>query len=300
VKNIGIVKSVLLSTFLVLNISCTKYAVFSNDNSSTSSNSMNTPTLVADKALNGQGVSMALPSSGGFYGGLYIQPRNLMQQPDTATVGCDQRGLGALGLTSFLSQPSWVTQQVLFQSMNIPTQNFLQGFPAGTSNGLISVDSYFAIDVIGWFHLASTDVEGDYQFAAFADDGVQVSIYNGDSGGQMLVDDEKPASYDNGTCLAQTQPAHLSCTNSWGSQKASGVVTVHLTPGQKVPLEVKYWQGPGQGIALMLVYRQVPTNPAALVDVNCGQQLDFSANGAGLTDLLTRWNVVSFANLVTQ
>lgn len=266
----------------------------------TASNAMNTPTLVADRALNSNGVTMALPSSGGFFGSLYIQPRNLMLQPDTATVGCDQRGEGALGLTSFLSQPSWITQQVLFQSMDIPAQNFLQGFPAGTGNGLISVDSYFAVDVVGYFHLSATDVEGDYQFAALADDGVQLSQFDGDSVGPMMVDDEKPASYNNGTCLPQTQAAHLSCTNNWSSQTAAQVMTVHLVPGQVLPLELKYWQGPGQGLALMVVYRQVPADPNALVDADCGKELDFSANGAGLTDLLSRWNVVSFANLVTQ
>lgn len=262
-----------------------------------SNNAMTTPTLVADKAMNNQGVVMALPANGGFFGNLYIQPRALMSAPDTQTVGCDQRGDGALGLNAFLSQPTWITQSVLFQSLDIPGQNFLQGFPAGTANGLISVDSYFAINVTGLFHLAAGEVEGDYQFAVIADDGAQLSINSGDGASQLLVDDEKPASYNNGSCLSQTQAPHLSCTAVWGDQTAASVMTVHLAPNQQLPLNVTYWQGPGQALALVVLYRQVPSVASALVDTDCGQELGYAANSTALNDLLTRWSVISFNNL---
>ena len=232
-------------------ISCTG----GGGSTSAASNAMNTPTIVADKAMNNQGVVMALPSGGGFYGNLYVQPRDLMTVPDTQEVGCSQYGEGLLGLDNYFSNPQWITQQVLFQSLDVPDQYFTQGFPSGTGTGVLSVDSYFAMDVTGVFHLAPGDTAGYYQFAVIADDGAQLLVNSGDSSsGQMLVDDEKPASYNNGTCLAQTQASRMSCTSVWGDQTAGSVQTVYLTPGQVIPLEVKYWQGPGQALSLIVMY----------------------------------------------
>lgn len=294
VRHIGFSKWLgFLTMCLVSIVSCAP----GSTGAGSTNNLMNTPTLVADQAMNNQGVVMALPSAGGFFGNLYIEPRSLMQAPDTQTVGCDQRGEGALGLDSFLSQPTWITQQVLFQSLNVPGENFLQGFPAGSGSGLISVDSYFAVDVTGVFHLASDDAAGTYQFAVIADDGAQLLMNSGDGAGQLLVDDEKPASYNNGTCLAQTQAPHLSCTSDWGTQTTGMIQTVQLTPGQVIPLEVKYWQGPGQALALMVLYRQVPSDSSLFLDVDCGQELGYAAGSSALNSLLTRWKVVSFSNL---
>lgn len=276
----------------------------SNSNSSAVVGPMNTPTMVADQAMNSKGVVMALPSAGGFFGNLYIEPRSQMIAPDTQMVGCYQYGDGAAGIAAYLTQPSWITQQVLFQTLDVPNQNFLQGFPAGSGSGLISVDSYFAMDVTGLFHLAPGDVAGYYQFAVIADDAAQV-LLNPEGDGldtQMLVDDQKPASFNNGTCLPQTQAAHMSCTSNWSDQTSDAVQTIYLTSTDVVPLEVKYWQGPGQALALVVMYRFVadPTNTQSLVDADCGQTLPFSQGSASLNDLLTRWNVVSFSNLIVQ
>jgi len=254
--------------------------------------------MVANEAMANNQIVYADPSQGGLVGNLYIEPRNLMLEPDTTIVGCSQNGSGALGLDAYLSQPSWVTQSLIYTQLYVPEENFRVGFPAGGSGGsVISVDSYFATDTFGDFHLADGDVEGDYQFALIADDSAR--LYLGSPGSTTLyVDDQKPASYNNGTCLPQTQAAHMSCTNDWSSQTAANVVTVHLAPGQILSMELQYWQGPGEGIALMAFYRPVPSDASQLIDsTNCGQTEDFASGSTNLTALQQNWKPITMGNL---
>jgi hypothetical protein len=253
--------------------------------------------MVANEAMaNGQ-VVFANPDQGGLVGNLYIEPRNLMLAPDTTIVGCSQNGSGALGIDAYLAQPTWITQSLIYTQLYVPEENFRLGFPAGgSSTGLISVDSYFATDTFGNFHLADGDVEGDYQFALVADDAAR--LYLGSPGAMSLyVDDQKPAGSNNG-CLEQTQPAHMSCTNNWSSQTAADVVTVHLAPGQILSMELQYWQGPGEGIAMMAFYRPVPSAANQLLDsTNCGQEENFAAGSTQLTALQQSWHPITMQNL---
>ncbi len=283
-------KIALVLGFLVL-VGC------SSNNSSNSNTASSNPQLllVANAAMNGQTV-YANPAQGGLVGSLYIEPRNLMLAPDTQIVGCDQNGSGALGINSYLTQPTWVTQSLIYTDLYVPAENFRLGFPAPNGSGVISVDSYFATDTFGNFHLGPNDTEGDYQFALIADDAARLFMNIGGTS-TLVVDDQKPAG-PNGTCLEETQPAHMSCTKSWSSQTAANIVTLHLIPGQLVPIELQYWQGPGEGIAMMAFYRKVPTNSAQLLDsANCGQEEPFTAGSTSLTNLQQSWQPIVTDNL---
>jgi len=264
-----------------------------------SSSSETTPLVVANVAMKDQGHILASPANGGMVADLYIEPREHMLAPDTQTVGCSQKGNGTLGIANYLSHPEWITGQYLFTDLNVPTRYFTDGFPLNGSS-TSTVDSYFTFDIKGTFHLDTSDLDGYYQFAAIADDAAEIrTATEGGSFDALLVDDSKPAGANNG-CLEQTQPAHLSCSSVWGNQAAANIKTIHISPGQNIPLEVKYWEGPGQGIAFVVLYRRVadPNNTASLADSSCGKELNFSASGAGMTDLLTRWKVVSSGNLL--
>ncbi len=290
-------KNILCFIFAVSMLSACSAGSGSSGVSANSADS--TPLLVANKSMANDQLAYASPLAGGLVGLLYIQPRNLMSVPDTQVTGCGQDGAGALGIQSYLSQPTWASQQLIFTDLFVPTRNFQLGFPApGPSGSLISVNSFFTIDAKGFFHLSSTDTEGDYQFALIADDAAQLQI-NNNGVTTMMVDDQKPAGPNNG-CEEQTQSAHMSCSTTWGNQATTNYYTVHLTPGQLLPIELTYWQGPGGGLSMMAFYRKVAdtTNPADLTDTSCGQELGFNEGSDSLNEVLSTWTPISFANLI--
>lgn len=259
-----------------------------------SNSALSAPLMVANVAMKSDQVVYASPDLGGLSGSLFIQPRNLMIAPDTQTVGCGQSGSGALGLDSYLSHPDWITQNLLLTEIYVPARNFQLGFPLSTAAGMVPVKSFFALDVVGNFHLAAGETEGDYQFALIADDSARLKIsQQGQS--VMIVDDEKPAGPNNG-CLEQTQASHMSCTQNWKDQSAAQIKTVHLVPGQSVNMELSYWQGPGNGIGMMAFYRKVPTTGSP-IDPLCGQEPGFDDGSTALNQVLSTWTPITFSNL---
>jgi hypothetical protein len=262
---------------------------------SASSGAANTPLMVINKTMSRNATSFALPRDGGLVGSLFVQPRDLMSAPDTQTVGCGQAGAGALGLDAYLGQPAWITQNVLLDGLFVPTRNFSLGFPTADAGGsVLPVRSYFVIQGRGFFKLADGDPEGDYQFSVIADDAARLKIGNGDDY-PTFVDGQKPAG-PNAGCLEQTQAAHMSCTTDWADQSAAKVKTVHLSPGQLVPIDFQYWQGPGLGISMMAFYRRVDAARPP-IDPACGRELSFGAGQAGLNGVLASWTPIGAGNL---
>jgi len=296
-------RAVVIQGILFLGNGCSRSSSSSGgsaNSTATSATKPETQLLVANSILTNGTPVYASPANGGLVGNLYIQPRNFMLAPDTQVVGCGQYGSGALGLDNYLSQPSWINQSLIFTDIYVPAENFLVGFPAPGGNGaVLPVDSFFAIDTFGSFHLGIGDTEGYYEFSLIADDSARLKLGNPDGSYSMLIDDEKPSSYNNGTCLAQTQSAHMSCTTNWSNQTAAQVKTVYLRPGDLLPMELSYWQGPGGGIAVMAFYRKVadPTNASQVLDPACGKEWDFSANGTDLQNLKKTWTPIGLQNL---
>lgn len=251
--------------------------------------------LVANKLMAIDKQVYASPLNGGLMTKLYIQPRGLMSVPDDQVTGCGQAGLGALGIDAYLVHPEWIGEQrVLLSDVFVPTRNFSQGFPLSNANGPTpSIRSFFVLDGQGYFRLADGEVEGDYQFATIADDGARLLIKDG-SNFVTVVDGQKPAG-PNGGCLEQTQSAHMSCTTNWSDNSAAAVKTVHLKPGQAVPIELQYWQGPGYGLAMMAFYRRV--DPANLIDASCGQERGYGDGSSALSDVMKTWTPLSIGNL---
>lgn len=246
-----------------------------------------------DSAMKADQYSFISPSMGGLTGSLYIQPRASMIASDTTVVGCDQRGNGALGLDAYLNQPSWITQEILMREIFVPTRNFTLGFDAMDPYGVVQpVRSFFAVQVDGYFKLDTIDVEGDYQFAIIADDSARLRTTG--ASGRLLVDNEKPTGV-NTTCLDKTQAAHMSCTNSWSDQSTTKVQTIHLKPGDRLPVRFEYWQGPGQGISMMAFYRKVPA--AGSGENSCGKELGFAEGSSSLNQILSTWKPIRIENL---
>jgi hypothetical protein len=291
----GRIGALILAVLTTLTAGCGSSGSGSGGSSSASS----MPLVVANSVMRDQGATLASPVSGGMIADLYIQPRASMLAPDTTIVGCDQAGSGALGIQSYLDNPAWITQQILFTDLYIPARNFASGFPLSDgSGGTLPVRSYFVTDIKGSFHLAAGDQAGYYQFSVIADDSAQIRTSVEGTFDYLLVDNEKPAG-PNGGCLEQTQTAHLGCSSQYANQSGQFIHTIHIAPGESIPLEVLYWQGPGLALAMTVLYRQVadPTNTTSLQDASCGQELGFTEGSAGLLDLLTRWTPVTFNNL---
>jgi hypothetical protein len=267
----------------------------------TANSSVDRELLVANKSMGNDATVFQKISGGGLIADLYIEPRDHMRAPDTQTVGCGQSGDGALGIESYLAQSGWVTQQVLLTDLYVPTRFFQLGFPApDLSGGILPVKSFFVIDGKGFFKLDPTDTEGDYQFAVIADDGAKLKLgnaLNSSPNSFLTIDDQKPAGV-NGGCLEQTQSAHMSCTADWSDQSAAKVQTLHVKPGQLVPIDFQYWQGPGNGISMMAFYRKADSlNP---LDAACGKELGFDDGAPALADILKTWKPIVLGNLINS
>ena len=251
--------------------------------------------LVANKIMGIDQLVYAQPINGGLISKLYIQPRASMIAADDQVTGCGQAGQGALGIDAYLAHPEWISEQrVLLTELYVPTRNFSLGFPTPAGNGsTLPVRSFFVLDGKGYFRLAEGEPEGDYQFATIADDGARLLIKENDAY-VTLVDGQKPAG-PNGGCLERTQSAHMSCTTDWSDTSAPKVKTVHIKPGDLVPIEMQYWQGPGYGLSMMAFYRRV--DPAQMLDASCGQERGYDFGTSSLNDVLKTWKPLSLENL---
>lgn len=160
---------------------------------------------------------------------------------------CDQRLKATLYFhTSLTGQPVWnsvntyinqgiKTGTLYFTDLWIPTRSFTTGFPEVSSR-----TEYFALDIRTKLQPSASMPAGLYQIGIISDDGAIVSQI--DSSGketEILNQDGYTAT-------------RVGC---------GGNVT--LTAGQKINLRVRYFQGPRDAIALVLMYR-----PATMVGAN--------------------------------
>lgn len=163
--------------------------------------------------------------------------------------------------SSVNSVEQFFTQGVLSDSdlylnrLNVPTQLWTEGFslPNGdkVKDNLDNVlNEYFAFNLETKLVLRPQDQEGLYQLALLSDDGSKLEILNSSGGVQQTL--------INNDGLTQTR---FSCANS----------TINMTHNSEVKVRVKYFQGPRNHIALMLLWRKVPNNNAcSLQDSQCG------------------------------
>ncbi|MBS1984453.1 MAG: hypothetical protein JST16_09790 [Bdellovibrionales bacterium] len=138
--------------------------------------------------------------------------------------------------------------KIYLSQVNVPTRAFTAGFPKfdGTlikgADGVTSLVEWFRIDLDGFVELPAGKPEGDYEFAMLADDGARLNLgYN-----------------------------HTEYAASIGQQETKmicGTQTVHMRPGETLPINLSYFQGPRYHIALVLLWRQASATSEPL----CGQ-----------------------------
>lgn len=214
-----------------------------------------------------------LPSDGKQSSSLRMK-YNLNQFPMTKTV-CDPFGGGQssdpeMGVKATLhyrgaGQPRWYTareyvemgvastQTLFFNDLYVPTRYFHQGF-ATQSSETVKDDSgqllieYFALKFETHLVLGPNDPEGDYELSSLADDGVIVKLQiNGEW--RTIINNDGDHS------------TRMGCTNQ----------LVTMRRGQKIPMEIQYYQGPRFNIAHVLMWRL--SHPSfAGTDAECGKQ----------------------------
>jgi hypothetical protein len=182
--------------------------------------------------------------------------------------------------------------KLVLNSINVPTTAFTRGFAeSATSTPLKKADGstlveWFGIDVRSDLILSDSDAEGYYQFALLSDDGSVLTIDTEQAnGGTVLVNNDG------------SHPTKMGCSTS----------AVFLKKNETRSIRLKYYQGPKNQIALMLLWRKVGAANTAL-DASCGlggTQYFFNSTvfpsvpKAPYNDLLARgWKVVSGKNFV--
>jgi len=142
---------------------------------------------------------------------------------------------------------------VFLNSINVPTRDFYEGFPAANGQ-LLSFNNqvlleWFALDLHSDLQLQATDTAGDYQFALLSDDGAIFSLQlPGSQGFTTIVNDDG------------THPTTMACATS----------PVTFTQGQPIPMHLQYYQGPRYQIALQLMWRPWPSKQSSVNDPLCG------------------------------
>ncbi|MBK9293884.1 MAG: hypothetical protein IPM57_05480 [Oligoflexia bacterium] len=177
---------------------------------------------------------------------------------------------------------------LFLNKLDTPTRPFDFGFV--TEAGSLIQDQtgdtlyeYFGLHVESFLKLREGDPVGDYQFALLSDDGAVMQIDDLGLGFRTLVD-------NNGT-----HPTRMACSSE----------RIPFDQNTMLPMKLDYYQGPRYHIALTLLWRPYPENPADVNDPLCGRQGNSlfwdstqtpSAPNA-FNDLLARgWRVVSTEN----
>ncbi len=167
--------------------------------------------------------------------------------------------------TDYVAHGKKVAADLFMGKVYLPTQVFTNGFTMGGSTLLDesgqNLIEYFAFQLQSKLKLGQNDPEGDYQLAVLSDDGS--TLYEVDANG-------------NKTSLVENEGEHstgLGCALS----------TVNMTANGRLPIELNYFQGPRQHIALIVMWRHVPSGQS-LNDIDCGrsniQYFDLANGGA--------------------
>jgi hypothetical protein len=141
---------------------------------------------------------------------------------------------------------------VFLNSVNVPTRDFTEGFPAAngqllTFNGSVLLE-WFGLFLESEIQLSSTDPQGPYQLALLADDGAILYIKSPGN------DSFTPFINDDGT-----HPTTMACATT----------PLVINQYDTIPIQLEYYQGPRYQIALQLLWRPWPANGNAN-DPLCG------------------------------
>lgn len=173
---------------------------------------------------------------------------------------------------------------LFFSNINVPTRPFSSGFltEAGetlkTDTGEMLVEN-FGIKYTSFLALSDVDEEGLYDIATLSDDGTIVKIGRGPAQETLINNDGN-------------HPTRMGCSSR----------LVEMKRGQKIPIEIQWYQGPRYHIANVLMWKKVDAGAAK--DSACGKVGNdyFFSNGvpqAPYNNLLARnWKVIAKENFI--
>jgi hypothetical protein len=163
---------------------------------------------------------------------------------------------------SYIQNDPIAPADLFFNQLNVPTRSFSEGF--STQDGTVLVDpetgntlyEWFALHFESQIKLGSLDTPGRYQFAVLSDDGTLMWLDQGTTPEQPFINNDGET------------PSRLRCATTG----------INFTSTTQIPLKLDYFQGPRYNIALMLLWREIPScgasgqdTPNDLYDVACDQ-----------------------------
>jgi hypothetical protein len=163
---------------------------------------------------------------------------------------------------SYIKMDPVAPADMFFNQLNVPTRSFSEGF--STQNGTVLVDpetgntlyEWFALHFESQIKLGRLDTPGRYQFAVVSDDGALLWLDQGATPEQPFINNDGET------------PTRMACATSG----------INFTANTLMPMKLDYFQGPRYNIALMLLWREIPSCGAngsdssqALYDVACNQ-----------------------------
>lgn len=142
---------------------------------------------------------------------------------------------------------------ILMPNVSVPAIAFNSGFQLDDgsylrdNNNKILIEG-FALDLNGSLQLAPDMEEGRYEIAVLSDDGSLLDMdLNNDGELENIVDNDG------------YHPPKLKCSNS----------VIDLSQTKKIPMRLRYYQGPRTTIALTLVMRKLLTSELPGMDSDC-------------------------------
>lgn len=203
------------------------------------------------------------------------------------------KAMGGKTVDYFYSNGIQVDAVLALKQLAVSTRNFTDGFP--TSGGGLILDNngaplheYFAFRLKTVLKLDPTlDQPGFYQFATLSDDGSMVLMKpNGSTNYSSVI-----VSNDG------DHATRMGCSSS----------AIYIDDTSRLPLMIKYYQGPRTAIALTLLWRKVPAMNSAL-DSACGKSGPEEFFGPSWNDFTNYtfgkmvkdrgWKVIAPSNLI--
>lgn len=143
--------------------------------------------------------------------------------------------------------------KLYFDRLFVPTVAFSRGFVSEsgtplTADGKVLLE-YFGVSMKGQFQVAAQEDAGIYQIAVISDDGSNLRVLDSKTNKMVTVINNDG-----------NHATKMGCTTQ----------TIALAPGDKIPFELDYYQGPRYHIAMALIWRKIlpGTN---MNDTLCGQ-----------------------------
>jgi hypothetical protein len=217
-------------------------------------------------------VSFSTDSSDGLNANGLLQPHDdLVCDPLSGSNSCDGGVIGEIyyltmaeaqsygngnsgpnGLHYYYDDGTRAPTTIVLTDIFVPTRSFRSGFPIQNGSLVTTSDGtlfeFFAFKLYTDLKLQAGDSDGDYQFALLADDGA--NLLNRSSRSVMVNDDG-------------THRTRFGCSTK----------TFRMDSNTTIPLEVQFYQGPRDRMALTLMWRKISPG-GSLSDTACNDTLE--------------------------